>query len=99
MTTFENQKNLPLAGDILDDLSIIFREMYSKVMTIIFFKKYRYCVSNHSDMGGLVLVGTYHTFVDDEFSEKCLCIVSIIYRRFDVTVVVVVVADGVFQRL
>lgn len=65
-----------------------------------FFFKYRYCVSNHSDMGGLVLVGTYHTFVDDEFSEKCLCIVSIIYRRFDVTVVVVVVvADGVFQRL
>lgn len=35
MATFENQTNLPLAGDILDDFYTIFREMYSKVKPIV----------------------------------------------------------------
>lgn len=31
MTTFEHTNNLPLAGDILDDFAIIYRELLNKV--------------------------------------------------------------------
>lgn len=31
MTSFEHTNNLPLAGDILDDFAIIFRELLNKV--------------------------------------------------------------------
>lgn len=35
MTTFEHTNNLPLAGDILDDFAIIFRELLNKVYTSV----------------------------------------------------------------